>query len=348
MWMKPSFLKQKIMLRVLYALVPVGLCAVYYFGWRVAAILVISAVFCFVTEWAMATRRNGKISYACFVTAGLYALSLPPTVPFWIVAVGAIVAILFGKEAFGGFGRNIFNPAIVGRAFVYVCFPIELTARFVPVFTGFPGGFGAWDFAGSRPIPRFLTELDLTITDAVTAATPMWARRDFGYVTDTLHLATGNIGGVFASKGTTHVLAAGSAGEVCAVVILIGAVYLLVTKTAQWRLMVSPLIGAAGLSIFLRNVMGIEAVPPLLFTLFSGALVYAAVFMVTDPVSAPNLSLSQWIYGIFIGGMIVFFRFKGIFAGGVAFSILLGNMLAPSLDLWIKRTKTKKASDNAT
>lgn len=340
--MKPSFLKQKIMVQVLVALAPVGLCAVYYFGWRVAAVVVVSALSCFVTEWIMAAKRNGRISYACFVTAAIYGLSLPPTIPFWIVAVGAVVAILFGKEAFGGFGKNVFNPAVVGRAFVYVCFPIELTSRFVPVFTGFPGGFAKWSLSGATSVPAFLREAGLLLADAVTAATPMWARRDFGYVTDTLQLAVGNIGGVFSSAGQPRVLAAGSAGEVCAIAIGVGAIYLLVTKTAQWRLVVAPLIGAVALNVILRNFMGMEAVPPLVFTLFAGGLIYASVFMVTDPVSAPKLPASQWLYGIFIGAMVVFFRFKGIFAGGVAFSILLGNMLAPSLDLWIKRAKAAK------
>jgi len=289
----------------------------------------------------MAAKRKSKVSYACFVTAGLYALSLPPTIPFWITAVGAVVAILFGKEVFGGFGRNVFNPAIVGRAFVYVSFPIELTSRFVPVFGGFPGGFGSWSFVASEKAQTFLTDQGLRVADAVTAATPMWARRDFGYATETMNLAVGNIGGIFSGDGALRILAAGSAGEGSAILILICGVYLLATKTAQWRLMVSPLIGAAGLSLCLHTIVGIEAVPPVLFTLFSGALMYAAIFMVTDPVSAPNLPMSQWIYGLFIGGMVVFFRYKGIFAGGVAFSILLGNMLAPSLDLWIKRAKAK-------
>jgi Na+-transporting NADH:ubiquinone oxidoreductase subunit B len=166
-------------------------------------------------------------------------------------------------------------------------------------------------------------------------------------VTDNVHLAVGNIGGIFSVGGQSRVLAAGSAGEVCAIAIGLGAIYLLVTKAAQWRLLVSPLIGAAVLNVFLRNILGMEAVPPLMFSLLAGALMYAAVFMVTDPVSAPNLPSSQWIYGIFIGAMVVFFRFKGIFAGGVAFSLLLGNMLAPSLDLWIKRAKAAKAPRNA-
>jgi len=334
---KPAFLKQKNMLRVLYALIPVALTAVYYFGWRVIALLVVSIGTAFVTEWVMAERRNGKLSYALFVTASLYALSLPPTLPFWMAAVGAFVAILFGKEAFGGFGKNVFNPAIVGRAFVYVCFPIPMTARFVPAFNGIPGGFGRWSFASMQRAPSYINNAGLEISDALTAATPMWANRDFGHVTGLVNLIVGNIGGVFTSAGNTKVLAAGSAGEVCAIAILIGAAYLIYTKTAQWRLILSSVLGATFLSLFMRYILGMEVVPSLLFTLFSGGLLYASVFMVTDPVSAPKLPVSQWIYGAFFGAMVVFFRAKSIFAGGVGFALLLGNMLAPSLDFWIKR-----------
>ena len=338
----PVLLKQRNMLRVLYALVPVAVMGVYYFGWRVVGILGLSFLFGFLTEWLMAARRGGRISYACFVTSALYGLSLPPTVPFWIAIVGIVIAILFAKEMFGGFGRNVFNPAVVGRAFVYVCFPVELTSRFVPVFKGFPGGFAHWSFSSLRNAPAFLTQGGLATADAITAATPMWARRDFSFVTDISNLFFGNIGAVFEFGGQRKVLSAGSMGEVCALLILLSGGYLIYTKTARWRLTVSTLLGATFLNMLLRNILGTDAVPPLLFTLFSGALMYAAVFMVTDPVSAPNLSLSQWIYGLFIGTMIVFFRYKGIFAGGVAFAILLGNVLAPSLDLWIKRATAKR------
>ncbi len=339
---RPTFLKQKIMLRVLYALAPVTVVSIYYFGWRIAAILAVSVVFGFSTEWIMVSRRNGKVSYACFVTATLYGLSLPPTTPFWIVAVGIIVAILFGKEVFGGFGKNVFNPAIVGRGFVYVCFPVEITSRFVPVFGGFPGGFAHWSMHTISKAPEFISKAGLKTVDAITSATPMWANRDYGYTASTASLFLGNIGGIFEFAGQKMVLAAGSAGETCALVILLSGVYLILTKTAQWRLTVSTLIGALVSSVVFRHLLGIESVPPLSFTLFSGALCFAAVFMVTDPVSAPKLSTSQWIYGAFIGVMIVFFRFKSIFVGGVAFSILLGNMLAPSLDLWIKRIQGSK------
>ncbi len=344
---KPDFMKQKVMLRVLYALLPLLLVAIYYFGWRVLAIVAVSFIFCFLTEWVMTSQRNGKISMACFVTASLYGLSLPVTTPFWITAVGAVVAILFGKEVFGGFGKNLFNPAIVGRAFVFICFPVELTSRFVPVFRGFPGGFTQWSFASLNTLPSYLTAEKIKIVDAVSAATPMWSRRDFGFVTDMIDLATGNIGGVFAYQGNPCVLTAGSSGEVCAIVILLSCFYLLVTRTIQYRLFLGTLIGAVALNVILRHVMGLHDVPPVWFTLFSGALLFAAAFMVTDPISAPKHKTSQWIYAIFIGMMIVLFRYKAVFAGGVAFSILLGNMLAPSLDLWIKRVLAYRKKGSA-
>ena len=335
-------LKQKNMLRVLQALMPIAVAGVYFFGWRVVALLTVSVVCGYGTEWYMQSLKKGKVSYAVFVTVALYALSLPPTTPLWIAATGIIVAILFGKEVFGGFGKNVFNPAIVGRAFVYVTFPIEMTGRFVPVFSGFPGGFAHWSLTAAKQLPASLSGAGAGIADAFTAATPMWSRRDFGFTTGWTELFFGNIGGTFTADGSSRLLAAGSIGEVSALLILLGAVYLIATRTAQWRLMLATLLGAGGLNLLLRNVAGIDAVPPLHFTLLSGALLYSAVFMVTDPVSAPKVPLSQWIYGAFIGVMIVLFRYKAIFAGGVGFAVLLGNMISPSLDLWIKRYRTAK------
>lgn len=337
----PVFLKQKNMIRVLQALSPVAILGIYFFGWRVFALLAVSICTGLCTEWYMTSLKKGKVSYAVFVTTSLFALSLPPTTPLWIAAVGSIVAVLFGKEVFGGFGKNIFNPAIVGRAFVYVSFPAEMTGRFVPVFSGFPGGFAHWSFSTLKTLPAAFSDKGLQIADAVTTATPMWSRRDFSFTADWLQLLLGNIGGIFQEK---RVLAAGSIGEVSAVALIFAAVYLIITKTANWKLTISTLAGAAGLTLILRYVAGIDEVPPLHFSLLSGALLYGAVFMVTDPVSAPKVPLSQWIYGLFIGAMVVFFRYRSIFAGGLGFAILLGNMVAPSLDLWIKRYRAAKKS----
>lgn len=323
------------MLRVLTALLPLTLVSIYFFGWRVAAILIVAGGCGFLTEWIMAVQRGGRVSMACFVTCSLYALSLSVTVPLWIVAVGAVVAILFGKEVFGGFGKNVFNPAIVGRGFVFVCFPVEITSRYVPVFRGFPGGFAHWSLATLERLPTHLQAAGLSVADAVTAATPMWARRDYGIETPLADLFTGRIGGVFESEGVVRILAAGSNIEVCGLAIALAGVYLIWNRTANWRLTVGMLGGALGLSLTLRYWLGLEAVPTPGMTLGSGALLYAAVFMVTDPVSAPRKLPAQWIYAVLIGALVVFFRYRSIFTGGVVFSILFGNMLAPTLDRWI-------------
>lgn len=348
----PVFKRQKIMEKVLLALLPAALGAVYFFGWRVLLVTAwVMAVSC-ATEYYLAKRRGDPLTGACLVTGALLGLSLPPTIPLWMGAVGAVVGIAFGKELFGGFGRNVFNPAIVGRAFMYVSFPVEMTKWFVPVYRGGAGGFARWG-------PRRAIEYAGETFDALTAATPMWFRRDigfpesFGLLDQLKQLFTGSIGGVYegASDGLPHVLAAGSAGEVSALLLLLGGIYMLWTKTANWRLVLSSFSGAIVANILFRNVFGYEQVPPLLFTLFSGAMMYACFFMVTDPVSAPKDRRTQYWYGAFIGIMIVFFRWKAMFAGGVAFAILLGNTVGPTIELiskdLAKKKKAKLAAQNA-
>jgi Na+-transporting NADH:ubiquinone oxidoreductase subunit B len=319
---QPRFRQQKMMRRVVLALVPAMLGGICFFGWRVLAMFVWVALVAALTEYTLARRRGDPLTESCFVTAALLALALPPTIPFWMAGVGAVIALSFGKELFGGFGRNVFNPAIVGRGFLYVCFPIEMTGQFTPVYSRLQG-FMHWG-------PRRLWESGV---DAVTAVTPMWARRDYGYETDLASLFFGNIANVFKdSDGVQHVLAAGSVGEVSSLLLLIGGVYLLWTKTANWRLTASTLVGAALAVIVFRHLMGAEMVPSIPWTLCSGAMLYAAFFMVTDPVSAPRDTRTQYIYGAFIGCMIVFLRWRSVFAGGVAFAVLLGNTIAPTVE----------------
>lgn len=326
---KPWFKRQVIMERVLIALVPCLIGGVYFFGWRTVALLgIVLAVGC-ATEYWMASRRGDPLTGACLVSGALLALSLPATTPFWIAAVGIFIGIFFGKEVFGGFGRNVFNPAIVGRGFIYVCFPVELTGQFTPVYAGFPGGFAHWG-----PLTR------LEGLEAVTSATPMWARRDYGFTTDVSDLFLGTIRGTFGEP--EQVLAAGSIGEVSALLVLLGGVYLLWTKTANWRLVVGSLAGATVASLVFRHALGAEGVPPLLWSLSSGAMLYACFFMVTDPVSAPKDKQAQWIYAVFIGVMIVFLRWKSVFSGAVAFAILLGNTVGPTVELITRGRQEKK------
>ena len=140
---KIEFLKQNVMRTVVNSLWPVMIGAIYFFGWRTLAVMLVSILTCVLTEWLFVrNKKPGKVSEAVFVTAVLYAMILPPTIPFPMVILGAIFGITFGKMAFGGFGMNVFNPALVARAFVYITFPIHSTARWIPTakFSDFPGG----------------------------------------------------------------------------------------------------------------------------------------------------------------------------------------------------------------
>jgi len=348
---KTRLLKQPAMLRMLYALAPVLVVGIYFFGWRVLALLAACTAAGTATEWLMASRRGGALTTANFVTCALYTLSLPPTMPLWMAAVGIVVGVLFGKEVFGGFGRNFANPAIVGRAFVYVAFPLEMTGSFVPAFRGWPGGFGHWAFHTLAQAPAWLGTAAKSGVDAVTSATPVVALRDFGYETPLRDLALGAIGGTFPGGATEKVLGAGSIGEVCAPLIILAGIYLLATRTANWRLMLSPLLAASAMVGLLHHVLGIARVPSLPFSLLSSSLLYGCVFMVTEPVSAPRKPLAMWLYGAFIGTTIIILRWLGQFPGSVSFSILLGNSVGPSLDMavaaWQGRRKPHKSEGAA-
>ena len=345
---KPLFQKQAVMLRVVSALAPLGVAGIYFFGWRVLAVVAVCVAGGVATEWVMASRRGKPVSQAVFVTSLLFALSLPPTIPLWMAAVGVVVGVLFGKEVYGGFGRNWCNPAIVGRAFVYVAFPVEMTGSFVPAFRGFPGGFGHWSFASLGKAPAWLAGVAASGVDAMTAATPKWSWRDFGHDTPLSDLFFGNIGGTFEGPYGAKVLAAGSIGEVSALLIVLAGIYLLATKTANYRLTVSTLLGICVTNVLFRDIVGAAGLPSLPFTLLSAGLLYAAVFMVTDPVSAPKKKLSMWLYGFFIGTVVVVIPWKGQFAGAVSFSILLGNMVGPTFDMavtaWEQRHKAREAA----
>jgi len=270
---KPWLKQQPMMRKVEYTLMPALLGSIYFFGWRSLAMVLWVALVGIATEYMMSRKRGDQVSEAVFVTALLLGLSMPPTIPFWQAGVGMFVAILFGKEVFGGFPRNVFNPAIVGRGFLYVCFPTDLTNQFTPVWKSLPGGFAHW---GATKV--------IDGVDAVSSATPMWSRRDFGYEASLWDLITGNIGELFTgADGVQRALVAGSVGEVSALLVLLGGGYLLYTKTAQWRLTASTVGGAIVATVIFRLLPGGDGVPTVLWTLCSGAMLYAAGSVMLSP-----------------------------------------------------------------
>lgn len=307
------------MRRVLYSLVPIVLASVYFFGWRALVVLLVTNLFAYLTEYVYARIvLKTPVTSAVFVTGTLLALSLPPAIPFWIAAVGAVFGVLFGKMVFGGFGRNVFNPALVGRVFIYVSFAVPMTANWLEPLTA-P--------TGSLSLPGGLGGFTRWVADAVSAATPLGLSRA-GATPSLLPLLWGNT--------------AGSLGETSAILIVAAGVYLLATKTASWRIVASMLLGfAVAQTIFW--VAGVRNAADPLTGLLSGSLLFGAVFMATDPVSAAQTQGGRWIYGALIGVLVVLIRVFSIWPEGVMFAILLGNTFSPIVDYAIRARKKPAA-----
>lgn len=332
---KLEFMKQKVMRTVVYTLLPATIAAVFFFGWRSLAIVALSVISCVITEWLFVRNSNNKVSEAVLVTAFLYALSLPPTVPLYMVVMGAVFAITFGKMAFGGFGNNVFNPAMVGRAFVYITFPIQMTNRWIPAanFSDFPAGLAAWQFYTS---PNYLS--------AITEATPQIAYKEGAANLPTyFQLLFGNINGQFERLGETTLIGAGSMGEVSAILLLIGGLYLVYKKVANWRLVVSFFVTYFIFDVILHLIVPAK-VPNPIFGLLAGSTMLGGFFIVTDPVSGPRNDRTRYIYGSLIAIFTIIIKSFALFSGGLTFGVLLGNMFGPLIDYGIKSYKDRRKS----
>lgn len=310
---KIKFMKQPMMRKVIYALTPIMIASIYFYGWRALTLCLVTTAAAVFSEWLFKRKSGKPVSEAVFVTSILFTLTLPPSTPYWVAAVGISFGVIFGKEVFGGFGRNVFNPALVGRAFIYVSFPKFLTIQWTEnaLNSSFFGGF---------------TSYIQPQVDAISTATPMLLFRSTGQLTDYKSLLLGNV--------------SGSMGETSAILIILAAVYLIYTKTAAKESMFGVIIGFLALTLTM-NFMGVTQVPNPIFGLLSGGLLFGAVFMATDPISSPKTKEAKWIYGIMIGMITVIIRGFALFAGGIMFAILIGNTFAPILDELVKYLKAK-------
>ncbi len=319
MQMKNLFTKQKMMRTVLLSLVPVTLAAVFLFGWRIVPLMAVSVVAACVSEYLVMrtiNKEKTKISEAALVSAVLFTLTLPPDAPFWVAVIGIVFGIVFGKAVFGGFGRNIFNPALVGRCFIYIAFPAQMTMLWPQPFTSLPGGFAAW-----MPMA----------TDAVSSVTPLIALGK-GMETPTLiNLLLGFV--------------SGSLGETSALLIVLCGAYLVYKKVASWQIMVSTVASAFLLSAVLYYT-GVSTAEPV-FTILTGGLMFGAIFMATDPISAPKPVPVQWVYGVLIGLFTVIIRVFGLFTEGMMFAILIANALTPLMELKYKQFTEKAKQKTA-
>ncbi|MEO8195324.1 MAG: RnfABCDGE type electron transport complex subunit D [Thermoanaerobaculia bacterium] len=303
-FLHPQVSTPRIMGDVLIALAPALAAGLWFFGLSALLVVLAATAACVATEWALAGRAQLS-DLSAVVTGILVGLILPPSLPLWMAALCGFVAIALGKVVWGGLGNNLFNPALVGRAFMQAAFPIALTT-WVP-----PQGLLAL-YRGNLALPFLHAP-----ADAVTAATPLGQMKFLAVATPLTDLFWGNV--------------SGSIGETSAAAILLGGLYLLARRAFDWRLPAG-MLGAAALLAEIIHQVHPEKYPGALFTLLSGGLLLGAVFMASDPVTSPVSPLGAWIFAAGAGVLVVLIRFWGGLPEGVMYAILLMNSASPLID----------------
>ena len=283
-----DFRTSRLMLDVVLALLPGLLVGAFVLGFRALAVAAVSMATTVAMEglYALLTRKRNTLSdCSALVTGMLFAMSLPVTVPYWVVVVGAAFAILAGKMIWGGLGQNLFNPALTGRAFVMLLWPASITR--------YPG------------------------LDGVTAATPLHHMVMPALPEESvLDMFLGNC--------------PGSIGEISALALIAGGVYLVARKVISPRTPVAYLATVAVLTLVFHKTD--DAISWMLYSLFSGGVMMGAIYMATDYATSPVTPKGQIISGIGCGILTVIFRYFGLFPEGVTYAILLMNGCTWAID----------------
>ncbi len=308
---------KRFMSMVIIALIPCVLASVYFFGLRVLAMIVVSYAAGGAIEVLFAVTRKEEINEGFLVTGLLFPLILPPALPLWMVGAGVAFGVLVGKELFGGTGRNLFNPALVGRCFLALAYPKAISASWLKPVAEFPG--------------RLTQYISSSTVDAVTSATPLGVARQAQWMdlSELSDLFFGNV--------------SGSIGETSAFLIIIGGAFLLLTRVSNWRTVAGILGSFTLFSTGLYWSGSVMATP--LWHLMAGGLLFGAFFMATDPVTSPITNSGKWVYGIIIGLTTVLIRNFTGYVEGVTFAILLGNITAPILDDVVVRFRMRRWSN---
>ena len=302
---------EKNMYGVLIALVPTFIFSIVFFGLGAILVTLTSVVACLVFEYViqkyLMKQRPTIWDGSAIITGVLLAFNLPSSLPLWIVVIGALVAIGIGKMSFGGLGNNIFNPALVGRVFLLISFPVQMTT---------------W------PIPN-----GFATADAVTGATPLALVKEavkngqaVGEALSSAGFSTGNL--ILGNMG-------GSLGEVAAIGLLLGFAYMLIRKIISWHIPVAIFATVIVFSGILNLADPAQFAGPV-FHLFTGGLMLGAIFMATDYVTSPMTHKGMIIYGVGIGLLTVIIRVLGAYPEGMSFAILIMNGFTPLINRYCK------------
>ena len=303
---------KSLMRDVVIALVPAIICSVVFYGWQELLVLGVSVASCVLLEWAITKYMLKKPStvgdFSAVITGILLALNVPYTTPWWVIVIGSIVAVGVAKLTFGGIGQNIWNPALVGRVFLLVSFPTYMTTWNQP-----QGLFGL--DAVSGPTPLGTIQEGLMQGSTVQELTAAYNYRDL----------------LFANLG-------GSAGEVCALALLAGFVYLCCRRVIKPWITLSIFATVALTSLIFWSIDPSRFTDPL-FNLLTGGLILGACFMATDYVTSPMSVWGGVVFGVGIGFLTMMIRYFGSYPEGVSFAILIMNSVVPLLNMWFHQKK---------
>lgn len=303
---------KKLMYGVIIALIPAFITSVFYFGTGAIIVTATSILSCLLFEYLIqryVLKKPVSINDGSAIVTGiLLAFNLPSNLPLYMIVIGSLVAIGVAKMTFGGLGNNPFNPALAGRVFMLISFPVQMTTW--PIPAGFETGY----------------------TDAVTGATPLAVIKEglkngeslstlLSNVPDTMNMFLGKMGG--------------SMGEVSALALLLGFVYMLYKRIITWHIPVA-IIGTVAAFTTIQSILspGTSAGP--VFHILSGGLLLGAIFMATDYVTSPMNKTAMLIYGSLIGLLTVIIRLYGAYPEGMSFAILIMNAFVPLLNVYVK------------
>jgi len=315
----------RIMATVMLALVPATLFGFWLYGWPAVYLWAVSLLAAVVGEAAVLKVQQRAVKPAIMdgsgvLTAWLLALSLPPWAPWWIALVGALFAVIIGKQVFGGLGQNVFNPAMVARVMLLISFPLEMTT-WMPPMAQLPGMVDslAVTFGGQQ-------------LDAVSSASLLGhVKTEFSRGLDLQQALAGHYAPLQALWGERS----GSLGETSALLILLGGVFLIARRIITWHAPAAMLAGVALPALLMSLVDPGHYAGPV-YHLLSGGVMLGAFFIATDPVTSPNTAAGQLVFGLGCGLLTYVIRTWGAYPEGVAFAVMLMNAATPIIDRYMK------------
>jgi electron transport complex protein RnfD len=302
---------KKIMYTVVYAMVPAMLVSVYFFGFDALRVLIISVAACLFFEWAIQKyliKGPITINDGSAVVAGiLLAFNIPANIPWWILVIGALVTIGVAKMSFGGLGKNPFNPALVGRVFMLISFPVQMTSWPVPK-------------------PLFASE----VTDAITGPTALGILKEGLGAGKTIdQIMADPLMPTYIDRLTGNMT--GSLGEMSAIALILGGIYMVLRKVIDWQLPVSIILTVFVFAGIFHLIDPQHYIDPT-FHLLTGGLMLGAIYMATDMVSSPMNMSGKVLYGIGIGLLTIIIRMWGAYPEGISFAILIMNAFVPLIN----------------